>query len=102
MSPQSYNVANAHAHEISVWKILSRLLHSRDLHLGGINGDFQSDLSTLKLNNVEKLEDFNSIVIRLQQEIIISGETVSPTDFSSSTLRKYQRSINSNHSLRPI
>ena len=51
MAPQAYKVVSTHAHEISGWKILSRLLHSRDPHIGGMKGDVQSDLATLTFNN---------------------------------------------------
>ena len=44
-----------------------------------MNGDVQSNLSTLEFNNGKKLEYFNIIIIRIQQEIILSGEMVSPT-----------------------
>ena len=49
MKPQAYKVTTTRAHEISVWTVLSRLLHSRDPHLGGTNGDVQYDLGTLVL-----------------------------------------------------
>ena len=39
MESQSYKVVNIHSHEISRWKILSRLLHAYDPNNGGINGD---------------------------------------------------------------
>ena len=42
-----------------------------------MNGDVQSDLATLAFKNGEQLEYFHSIIIRLQQEIILSRETVS-------------------------
>ena len=79
MATQAYKVVINHAHEISEWTILSRLLHSRAPHLEGTNGDVQSDLSTLAFNNGEQLEDFHSRILRLQQKIILSGEIVSPT-----------------------
>ena len=65
MEPQDYNVVNTHAHEISGWKILYRLIHSRVSSLGGTNGDVKSDLATPALNNGQQLEDFHSIIIRL-------------------------------------
>ena len=67
MAPKAYKVVNTHAYEISGWTILSRLIHVRAPHLGGINGDVQSDLSTLEFNNGKQLEYFHRIVIRLQQ-----------------------------------
>ena len=79
MSPQSYKVVSTHAHKISGWKNISRLLHSHAPHLGGMNGDVQSNLATLAFKNIKQLKDFHSRILRLQQEIILSGETVSPT-----------------------
>ena len=79
MAPQAYKVVSTHAHEISGWTILSRLIHSRAPHLGGMNGDVQSNLSTLAFKNGEQLEYFHSRILRLQQEIMLSGEIVSPT-----------------------
>ena len=65
MAPQAYKVVNTHAHEISGWEILSRLLHVRAPHIGGMTGDVQSDLATMEFNNIEQLESFHSIIIRL-------------------------------------
>ena len=78
ITPQAYKIVSAHAHEISGWTILSILIHSRATHLGGMNGDIQSDLSTLAFNNGKQIEDFHTRIIRLQQEIMLSGETVFP------------------------
>ena len=47
MAPQAYKVVSTRDHEISVWTILYRLLHSRAPHLGGMNDDVQSNLATL-------------------------------------------------------
>ena len=58
MAPQAYKVFSTHAHEISGWKILSRLLHSRAPNLGGINVDVKFDLSTLAFKKGEKLKTF--------------------------------------------
>ena len=79
MESRSYKVVNTHANEISGWKILSILLHPCDPHIGEMNGDVQSDLSTLAFKTVEHLEGFHSRIIRLQQEIILTVETVSTT-----------------------
>ena len=79
MAPQAYKFFSTHDREISGWKILSRLLHSRGPHLGGINGDVQSDLATLEFKNGEQLEDFHSRILIIQHEINLSGETVPPT-----------------------
>ena len=78
MEPQAYKIVSTHAHEISGWSILSRLLHSRAPHLGGMNGDVQSDIATLDFRNGEQLEDFHSRILRIQKEIMLSGEIVSP------------------------
>ena len=76
---QDYKVVITHAHEISGFTILSRLLHSRANHLVGMNGDVQSDLATLAFKKREQLEYFHNRIIILQQEITLSGETVLPT-----------------------
>ena len=73
MVPQAYNVFSTHAHEISVCTVLFRLLHSRAPQLWGMNGDVQSDLSTLDFKNGEKLKHFHIMILRLQQEIILYG-----------------------------
>ena len=67
MAPQAQKVVSTHANEILGWTILSRLLHSRAPHLGGMNGDGKSDLATLAFKNGEQLEDFHSRILRLQQ-----------------------------------
>ena len=85
MAPQAYKIVSTHAHEISGWTILSRLLHSRAPNLGGMNGNVKSDLATLAFRNGEQLEDFYSRILRLQQESMLSGEIVSPTRLFSST-----------------
>ena len=79
MAPHSYKFVSTHAHEISGWKIPSRLIHSRAPNIGGMNFDDQSKLSTLAFNNAEQLKEFHSIIIILQQEIVLYVETVSPT-----------------------
>ena len=77
MAPQAYKVVNIHVQEISVWTVLSNLLHARSSHLWGMNGDVQYDISTLTFNNVEQLEYLHRRILILQQEIILSGATVS-------------------------
>ena len=67
MAPQAYKVFITHAHEISGWNILSRLIHSRAPHLGGTNGDVQSNLATLAFNNGEQIEDYHNRILILQQ-----------------------------------
>ena len=44
-----------------------------------MNGDVQSDLANLSFNNGEQIEYFHSRILRLQQEIMLSGVIVSPT-----------------------
>ena len=102
MAPQAYKVVNTNAHKISGWKIIYILIHAHYPHIGGMNGDVKSDLSTLELKNGEQHEMFCSIIIRLQQEINLYGETVSPTRLPFRYTKEYhQRAINSKHSLRP-
>ena len=79
MAPQACKIVSTPAHEISGWTILSRLIHSHAPHIGGMNGDVQYDLATLAFSNGEQLEYFHSRILRLQQEIMLSGEIVSPT-----------------------
>ena len=67
MVPQAYKIISTHYHEILGWKILSRLIHSRVPHLGGMKIDLQFDLATLAFKNGEQLEDFHTRIIRLQR-----------------------------------
>ena len=53
MAHQAYKVASTRGHYISGYTILSRLLHSRAPHLGGINGGVKYDLVTLAFRNGE-------------------------------------------------
>ena len=78
MAPKAYKVFSTLAHEILGRKIISRLLHARSPHLGGMNGDVKSDLSTLEFKSGEKIEDIHRIILILQQEIILFEEIVSP------------------------
>ena len=96
MAPQAYKMFSTHDHEISGWIILSRLLHSPDPRFGGINGDVQYDLSTLAFKNGEQLEDFHSRILRIQQEIMLSGEIVSPTRL----LFQYMKALSKSDKLR--
>ena len=57
-----------------------------------VNGDFQSDLSTLEFNNREQLEDFHRRIIILQQEIIICGESISPTRLLFQYMKEFPNS----------
>ena len=61
-----------------------------------MNGDVQYDLSTLAFKNVEQLEYFHSRILRLQQEIMLSGEIVSPTRL----LFQYMNSLTKSEKLR--
>ena len=76
---QAYKVVSTHTHEMTGWTILYRILHSLAPHIGGINGDAQSELSIVAFKNGEQLEYFHIIILTLQQEIFLSVETVSPT-----------------------
>ena len=73
MARQAYKVVSTYAHDISGWTIISILIHSRAPHLGGMNGDVQSDLANMTFKNGEQLEDFHGKISRLQQEIMLSG-----------------------------
>ena len=84
MAPQTYKVVSTRSCEISGWNVPSRLLQSRFPHLGFMNDDVQSDLATLDFNNGVQLEGFHGRIIRLQQEILHSGEISPLLDFSSS------------------
>ena len=79
MEPQTCKFVNTHDHEISGQKFLSRILHALAPYLGGMNGDVQSDQPNLAFKSREQLENFHIRMIRLQQEINLSVETVSPT-----------------------
>ena len=57
MAPQAHMVVNTHDYEISGWKIIFRLIHSRDPNIGGMNSDVQYELSNLAFNNGEQLGD---------------------------------------------
>ena len=96
MEPQSYKVVNTHAHDISGWTILSIPLRSRAPHFWGMNGDVKSDLATLALKNGEELNFFYSRTIRLQQEIMLSGEIVFPTIL----IFKYMKTLSKNDKIR--
>ena len=47
MAPQAYKIFITHANEIVRWTIISIIIYDRDPHLGGMNGDVQSNFSTL-------------------------------------------------------
>ena len=96
MEPQAYKVFSDHAHEISRWTILSRLIHSRAPNPIGINCDVRYDLATLAFKNIEQLEYFHSRILRIQQEIILSGEIVSPTRL----LFQYMKALSNSDKLR--
>ena len=98
MAPQAYKVVSTYAHEILGWTILSRLIHSHSPHLGGMNGYVQSDLATLAFNNREKLENLHSRILRLRQEIILSGETVLPTRL----LFRYMKALTKSNKLKSL
>ena len=96
MAPQYYKVISTNTDEISGWTILSIITHSRDLHLGGMNSDVQSDLATLDFKNGEHLEYFHRRIIIIQQEMMLSGEIVSPTRL----LFQYMKALSNSDKLR--
>ena len=67
MAPQTKNEISTHAHEVSVWTILSILLNEGAPHLGVTNGNIQTDLVTLTFKQGEQLEDFHGKSIRMKQ-----------------------------------
>ena len=89
MAHQVYNIVSIHDNEISGCTIISRLIHLHAPYLVGMNVDVQSDMSTLSFNKGELIEDFNSIILRLQQQIIFLGENLSPT----SILFRYTKAL---------
>ena len=61
-----------------------------------MNGDVQSYLATLTFKNGEQLEDFHSRIIRLQQEVMLSGEILSPTRI----IFQYMKALTKSEKLR--
>ena len=61
-----------------------------------MNGNVHSDLSTLAFKSGEQLEYFHIRIIRIQQEIIFSRETVYPTRL----LFHYTKSFSSSYKIR--
>ena len=57
-----------------------------------MNGDVKYDIATLAFRNGEQLEDFYSRVLRLQQEIMLSGEIVSPTRLLIQYMKAFTKS----------
>ena len=96
IAPQAYKVVSTHAHEKSVWTILSRIIHSLAPHFGGLNGDVQSDIATLAFKNEEQLEYFHIRILRLQQKIMLYGEIISPTRL----LFQYMKALTKSEKLR--
>ena len=99
MEPQVYKFLNTHAHEISVWKILSIIIHALAHNIGGMNVDVQSDLSTPPFEKGEQLEYFIEELSDLINKLIYLWKLSLLQDFSFITQRNCQRNINSSHSL---
>ena len=57
-----------------------------------MNGDVQSDLATLAFRNGEQLEYFHRRILRLQQEIMLSGEIISPTRLLFQHMKAFTKS----------
>ena len=57
-----------------------------------MNGGVQSDLATLVFKNREQLEHFHSRIIIFQQEIILSGEPVSPKRLIFQHMKSFSKS----------
>ena len=65
-------------------------------NLVGTNGDVNYNLATLALKNLEQLEDFHSRIWRLQQEIILSIETV----YHTRLLFQYTKSLSNSNKIK--
>ena len=63
-----------------------------------MNSEFQSDLSILAFKNGEQLESFHVSVLILQQEIILSGETISPTRL----IFQYMKTLSNSENLKNL
>ena len=63
-----------------------------------MDGGVQYDVSTLAFNNGEQIEYFHSIILRLQQEIIFSGETVYPTKI----ILQYMKALSKGNKLKAL
>ena len=61
-----------------------------------MNGDLRSDLATLEFKNGEQLENFHSKILRLQQEINLSVETV----FTIRLLFQYMKALSKSDKLK--
>ena len=61
-----------------------------------MNSGVQSNLATLAFKNGEQLEYFHSRILRLQKEILLSGEIVSPTRL----LFQYMKALTKSEKLR--
>ena len=61
-----------------------------------MNVSVQYDLSTLAFKNGEQHEYFQSRILRLQQEIMLSGEIVSPTRL----IIQYMKALSKSDKLR--
>ena len=66
-----------------------------------MNGDVQSDLSTLAFKNGKQLEDFHSKILRLQQEILISWENFSPTRLLFQYMKAFSKSVKPRYLIAP-
>ena len=66
-----------------------------------MNGDVQSDLATLAFNNGEQLEYFNGSILRLQQEIMLSGEILYPAKIVFQYIKLVSKSDELRDSIAP-
>ena len=87
MSTQAWKVFTTHAHEISGYKIISRIIHARDPHLGVMNVDIQSDIVTLELKNVEQIEVLITQFSGIDKKLNSLEKLYLLKDFYSSTRR---------------
>ena len=95
MAPQAYKVVSTHAHEISIWTFISRLLYSRAPNIGEMNGDVWSDLSTMEFKNREQLEYFIAQFSDLNRKLSSLEKFYLLKDFYYSTPRNFKISTDS-------
>ena len=57
-----------------------------------MNGDVKSDLTTLAFKNREQIEYFHGRILRLHQEIMLSGEIVSPNRLLFQYMKEFSKS----------
>ena len=78
------SVVTTHVNEISVCKILSIILYALAPHIGGMNGDVQSDIVTLEFKNGGELKIFIAYLSGLDKKLTSPEKLSLLKDFSFS------------------